>query len=48
MKIPWRLQQAVFLENAITENKMSLRIFALGYFIQNKLYLLYISIILGN
>ena len=39
-------KQAVFLENTITEDKMSLRIFALAYFIQNKLYLQYIFIIL--
>ena len=33
-----RLRQAVFLENAMTEYKMSLRTSALAYFIQNKLY----------
>ena len=41
-----RLRQAVFSENAITEDKMSLRVSALASFIQNKLYLLYIFIIL--
>ena len=35
-----------FLENAITEDKMSLKTFALAHFIQNKLYLQYIFIIL--
>ena len=40
-----RLRQAVFLENAITEDKMSLRTSALAYFIQNKLYFQYIFII---
>ena len=38
--------QAVFLENAIIEDKMSLRTSALAYFIQNKIYLQYIFIIL--
>ena len=46
MKFHERLRQAVFLENAITEDKMSLRISALADFIQNKLYLQYIFIIL--
>ena len=41
-----RLQQAVFLENVITEDKMSLKTSALAYFIQNKLYLQYIFITL--
>ena len=36
----------IFLENDITEDKMSLRISALAHFIQNKLYLQYIFIIL--
>ena len=40
----WR--QAVFIENAITEDKMSLTISVLADFIQNKLYLQYIFIIL--
>ena len=35
-----------FVENAITENEMSLRTSALAHFIQNKLYLQYIFIIL--
>ena len=35
-----------FLDNAITEEKMSLRASALAHFIQNKLYLQYILIIL--
>ena len=35
-----------FLENAITENKMSLRTSALAYFLQNKLHLQYILTIL--
>ena len=39
-----RLREAVFLENAITEDKMSLRTSALAPFIQNKLYLQYIFI----
>ena len=38
------LRQTVFLENAITKDKMSLMISALAYFIQNKLYLQYIFI----
>ena len=41
-----RLRQTVCLENAITEDKMSLRTSALAHFIQNKLYLQYIFIIL--
>ena len=35
-----------FLENAITEDKMSVRTSALAHFIQNKLDLQYILIIL--
>ena len=38
--------QLLFFLNAITEDKMSLRISALAYFIQNRLYLQYIFIIL--
>ena len=41
-----KLQQTFFLENAITEDNMSLRASALAHFIQNKLYLQYIFIIL--
>ena len=41
-----RLQQTVFHENPISEDKTSLRTSALAHFIQNKLYLQYIFIIL--
>ena len=41
-----RLRQTVFLENAISVNNMSLRTTPLSHFIQNKLYLQYIFIIL--
>ena len=33
-----RLRQIIFLENAISEDKMSLRTSALAHFIQNKLF----------
>ena len=51
MKIHYAVSEKInektfFLENAITENKMALRTSALAYFIQNKLYLQYILIIL--
>ena len=41
-----KLQKTFFLENGITEDKMSLRTSALAHLIQNKLYLQYIFIIL--
>ena len=46
MRFQRKVTQAVFLENPITEDKMSLTISALADFIQNKLYLQYIFIII--